>query len=365
MGSWGVLLGGLLLAGCAMGGDGGTSAAPRTTAAGAVGSRGVPEPLAEATSPVERSRIRESAIETLIELTRSPTAVVRANALEGLALAPARLRPRAAAGLVDENEGVRAIAALLVGREGLGELAASVRPLVDDRSAYVRLSAIGSLRMLGEEIDPTPIADELLGHPSARVRSHAALVLGLLGDPSALPLLREAYRREPTRATPNETSILRLQIAESMIKLGDRSRLSGVRAALFPSRPEDLELTAMAVQVIGEVDDRASAGQVIQLSAYREGGRLMPAEVRLACASTAARLGHPEGGFIAEEYADSDRAILRVQAALASGWMTDARSLARCRRLMGDPDPQVRVAAAAAVLRMLGRGSNASSNRAG
>jgi len=98
---------------------------------------------------------------------------------------------------------------------------------------------------------------------------------------------------------------------------------------------------------------------VIQLSAYREGGRLMPAEVRLACAMTAARLGHPEGGFIAAEYADSDRAIVRAQAAAASGWMNDAASLERCRALMDDPDPQVRAAAAAAILRMLGSGRGA------
>ncbi|MEN1704631.1 MAG: HEAT repeat domain-containing protein [Planctomycetota bacterium] len=330
----------LLIGGCAS-----TEPAPTTQAAETA------RPLA-----VEQSEWRERAISELVMLARDPTPIVRANALEALSLAPARLESQVAAGLADQNEGVRAIAAMLVGRERLGGLVEATRPLMNDPSPYVRVSAVASLRRLGEPVDPTPIAEMLLGDPSPRVRAHAARALGDLGDASALPLLADAYSLDPPLATPNEAAVMRLQIAESMIRLGDRTKLEGVRAALFPSRPEDLELAALAVQIIGEVEDRASAGQVIQLSTYREGGRPMPAEVRLECATTAAKLGYRDGGFIAEEFTTSEVAVLRVQAATAWGWIGGETGLSRCRTLLGDPDPRVRAAAAAGVIRIASRG---------
>lgn len=61
--------------------------------------------------------------------------------------------------------------------------------------------------------------------------------------------------------------LLQLQLAEAMVKLGEDDQIATIRAALYPSRPEDLEATALAVQIIGQVKDRGSIDELIYLSA--------------------------------------------------------------------------------------------------
>lgn len=302
---------------------------------------------------VERSAVREQALELLADATGSDYPQLRANALEALGRVPARARSAAAAGLADENEGVRAVAAMVVGRAGLVELSASVRPLLSDESPYVRAAAIYALRINGEEVDATELAGLLLEDDSARVRAHAAFILGELGNTSALPLLRAASRSSDARADLASDKLMRVQVAEAMAKLGDDSALQAVRAALLPARPKDLEATALAAQVVGQVGDRASEGQLIVLSAYEQQGRKMPAEVRLAAASSLALLGQRQGSFIADEYWNSTIEAVRAQSAYVYGVSGAVERLGRVEEMMSDESVLVRVAAADAVLRIV------------
>ena len=89
-----------------------------------------------------------------------------------------------------------------------------------------------------------------------------------------------------------------------------------VRSALYPSRPEELEATALAVQIIGEVHDRGAIDQLIYL-VDEETDRPMPAEVRLAVAGALAKLGLREGGFIADEYFQAQEELERARDELA------------------------------------------------
>lgn len=299
---------------------------------------------------IERSTLREQALSTLVEYSASNNALLRANALEALSPAGKRLQAPLAAGLVDPNEGVRAIAAVLVGREQVKPLAASVRPLLRDSSVRVRASAIYALRAIGADVDPTPLGTYLLESEEPGVRAHAAFLLGELGDKSAMPLLRQALHEKIPGASEQQERLVGLQIAEAMVKLGDKSRLEGLRAALYPARPDEFEIAVLATQILGRLGDRASIPQLINLSEYMQNGRTVPPELRLAVADAAARMGRREGWFIAETYIEDPDPLRRSQAALVLGQTGRDEDLETLAGLLDDPNPLVRAAASGSIL---------------
>jgi HEAT repeat protein len=307
-------------------------------------------------SPVVRSELRERALGMLVEMTSDPDAQIRANAAEAMAEAPARLSEEIERLLRDGNQGVRAVAGVAAGRGRLAEHAPAIRGLLNDPSPYVRASAMYALASMGADVDMTPMASILLNNPSPNVRSHVAFLLGELGDVSARGLLRQAVRQGMEDAPTAEAALLRLQLSEALVKLGDARSLDGIRAALYPATQADLEATAVAAQILGEVGDRASIDELVYLTArLDQGGNSMPAEVRLAAAWSLARLGKPQGSFIAMEFVDHERAALRRQAAHVMGEIGGAESLAVLEVMLDDPSPLVRVSACAATVLAAGK----------
>src|SRR5438067_629170 len=144
-----VLVGVIGLSGCAAMGqtDSPPSKAPhrQTTKAGSAA------PLPDR---VAVSALRERALNMLLEATSSPEAQLRANAIEGLTRAPARLEPVLPVALKDQNVGVRTVAAMAVGKARLARLAPAVQPLLDDKSSYVRAAAVYALRANDPQADP-------------------------------------------------------------------------------------------------------------------------------------------------------------------------------------------------------------------
>jgi HEAT repeat protein len=315
----------------------------------------VPPDIAEHyADPLAASELREQALDLLVTLSKDPNyPQLRGNALEAMSVTPMRLAPLIPAGLKDDNAGVRSIAATMVGKIRLVDLAPAVRPLLDDPSPFVRASAIYALSKCNLQVDPSPLAGILLQDPSPRVRAHVAFLLGEIGDPSALGLLREAAKAPMARAAGAEVRLMQLQIAEAMVKLGDESQLGTIRAALYPSRSEDLEATALAAQIIGELHDKGSMDELILLTAKRsKQGQFWPAEIRLAAAGALARLGNNKGTFLADQYAGSEMPVLRAQAAFVYGQIGRPENLPKLAILMKDPAGIVMVAAGAAVVRM-------------
>lgn len=300
--------------------------------------------------PEAQIDLREEALLTLEAAARSEHPAIRANAIEGMQNDPARLAGLIGEALRDENLGVRSVAAMAVGRVKLIGALSEVEPLLTDPASRVCASALYALDRCGRAIDPTPLAS-MLHDENPLVRAQAALVLGLLGDDSALNMLQEAATDPMPRASAAEYRLLQLQLAEARVRLGDFDALHEIRAALYPSRPEDLEATALAAMIIGEIEDRGAIGQLVLLTARKdERGGLMPPEVRLAAAGSLAQLGLRRGGFIGREYAGHDRATVRAQAAYVLGRIGSVEGLNALAELLGDRSSQVRVAAAAAVL---------------
>lgn len=330
--------------------------ASTATTSGA-GSSGTTATLAA--DPAKRSALRQSAIELLSEAALGSDPLLRANAIEGLHSAPDRLEGIVRAGLHDENLGVRFVAAMTVGKLKLRESLVFVEPLLEDSSRIVRAAAIYALRQNGRNADPSLLATMLQSRDTTE-RAQAAYILGELGDASAIGMLRSAARRGAPLASMIEDRLVRLQIAEALVKLGDVESIETIRAALFPSRPEDLEATALAVQIIGNVNDRRSIDQLVYLTA-REGDEKLPAEVRLAAAHSLAKLGNRRGAFIAEELWKDPNPAIRAQAAFVLGETVAPGNLDKLEQLMADPVGFVRVAGATGALRATDRPSQTAS----
>jgi len=305
---------------------------------------------------VDRSALRERAAELLLESFREGSAETRAHALEALAATPGRLESPAATALGDENPGVRSVAATLVGQAGLEGLQSRVWPLVRDPSPYVQMSAIYALWSTGASPDPTPIADALMGHPSARVRAHAAFVLGEMGNPSALAMLRQAAVGGRLPGSEAERRVLELQIAEAMVKLGEEEQIQTLRSALYPSRPEELEATMLALQAIGNVGDRRQVDELLAVARYRdESGRGMPPEIQLTAARSMVKLGETGATRYADDLRFDESARVRALAAFVYGESDRIEALPKLDAMLDDPSERVRIAAAAGILRVADR----------
>lgn len=301
---------------------------------------------------VKMSQIREKAIQVIEESAASPDGQVRGYACEGASLVPNRLGSILVKGLDDPTPGVKAMAAVASGRVKYLPAAAKASSLTNDPSPFVRISAIYALSKLGKPIDPSPLAGYLTGSEPLPVRSQSAWVIGEIGNRSALPMLRAAAIENIARSRPLEVQIFQLQCGEARVKLGDNEPIEGIRAALFPARPEDFETAVLAVQIIGEVKDARSMDQLIYLSEYRDGrGNPMPAEFRLACATAIAKLGLDRGAFLADEYAQDPNPTIRQQAASVYGYTAKPQHFPTLEAMMNDPVPMVRVVAASSVIR--------------
>lgn len=349
----GVLMAGVCAAGPLAAIAGAAPPGARAVEAGPSTIKVAPTDVERLRSPVEVSLLRERALDLLMASTEDSYDLARATSLEALQLAPGRLGESVAKATKDRNAGVRSAAAMMIGRAKLKARVEDVRPLLADEDPRVRASAIYALDACGVEVDQTPLAGMVLGDPSARARSHAAFILGELGNPSAQGLLREGARTSVPRTSPAEVRLMQLQIAEALVKLGDESQMEVIRAALYPARPEDLEATALAVQIIGQLKDRGSIDSLIYLTATKDRqGNRMPAEIRLGAAGALARMGMTQGTFLADEFAGHPQAPLRVQAAYVYGEIGRAENLAKLELMLKDSDPSVRVSAAAAILKI-------------
>jgi HEAT repeat protein len=307
---------------------------------------------------VAESQLRERAIEMLVEFASDQSPQLRANALEALVRVPTRLGPIAAAGLVDSSPAVRAVAAMALGKARLKAYAPSIEPLLRDDSPFVRISAVFGLSKLGAQVDPTPLAGWLLGDPSVNVRSHAAFVLGELGNASAIALLREAGKSIP-RVSGIEAKLFSLQLAEARAKLGDTSQVEVLRSALYPGSPEDYEAALLAVQALGTINDKSAKDSIlieIDGPRVREGKAKPPAEFRLLGALAMAKMGAPKGAVdLALELSENAGARERVHAAAVFAEGGTRAQLPLLEKWMSDPDASIRMAAAWAAIAILDR----------
>lgn len=323
-------------------------------------------PVQAYADPVIRSQVRESAIEGLLAYSLSENALLRANAIEAVSAAVQRAVPIVRAGLADENAGVRFSAAMVAGENRLQDTAPQLRSLLSDSDPRVRFASIYALHALEQPIDLTPLADAMY-NDSPEVRATAAFVLGEIGEPSAIPVLTEFASRplppEVSRTKPTTQAILRLQVAEALLKLGHEDVRHVVHAALYPRDREGYEAAALAAQILGDLGDATSIAQlvsVVERSAgqteadrnadAREVEFLNPPELRLAAATALARMGEFGGVYVADQYLGHESPAIRAQCAFLYGAAGRDLDLLKLEAMLTDPNPLVRVSAMAGIV---------------
>ncbi len=298
-------------------------------------------------APVAPADTVQRAVAVLVDASVGDIASLRCNAVEAMEMLPHRALPVMQKALGDPNPAVRFAAVVTSAKLKMKELSPSIQPLIKDENPSVRAAAIAALFALGQKVDLTPLGD-LLRAPDPGLRSNVAMLLGMLGDASAVPMLKSAAEVPMPRASAAQIAVTRIQIAEAIAKLGDDkspqrgAELDALRAGIYNSMGE---VRILAVNAVGEVHDQGCEGSLARL--LTEG----PLELQLAAAASLRRLGNAKGLPIAIQYSAHDDPVIRAQAAWALGWFNGNLSYNHLARLLNDPEPHVRVAAAASIVR--------------
>lgn len=326
----------------------------------------------------------DRAVQTVLDAGRSDNPRLRVYALEAVQPLPTRALPMAQLAAQDRNPAVRYAAMVTIGKlelEALGPMA--LAKLNEEQDPSVWAASLFAAKMAGEEVNITPMGDLLL-HDEPGVRGNVADLIGFMGDPSALPLLRQRGRAPMPKATDLQVALVLLQMAEAAARLGDEKALEGLRTDTYSNNDE---IRVRAIQALGRLGDRGMTGNLNNFLAETE-----PMEIRLASAQALAANGDNRGGPIILEAAAMDgkavqemvddylndvpvaqrdpermfafqeiqrrpedlarvAASLRAQAALALADLAGDEAEAMLAKLLTDADPVVRIAAATAVIR--------------
>lgn len=290
-------------------------------------------PLAKVT-PLDPA-LREEAKKVLMESMESSRSSIRTNALEAMEkVLGADARPFVVKGLSDTSEGVRFVACIVAGNLKFSDLRPMLYRLAYDTSPNVRLAARYGLHKLGD----TTLSQELINpgllDERKEVRANAIMLLGMLGEPSAIKPLKQMRERN---------GVVQVQIVDALWRLGDRSVLDDLVAGTISGDPGEaiLAILALGSQNTPEVADHIRG---VMISEY--------AEVALAAARALGMLGFDDGYGVAMKYAKSADVRQRHMAALAFGDIGRSDAQARLKPLLEDKEPEVQIAAATAVMKL-------------
>jgi HEAT repeat protein len=258
---------------------------------------------------------------------------------------PDRALPLAQRGLNDREAVVRYAAVVTAGMLEFKSLSSAIGPLMNDEDESVRGAALYAMHHFGQGVDITPLAGMLVAK-SPSVRGNTAMLLGLIGDESAIPMLKQAANAPMPRASAEMAAVIRCQFAEAIVKLGDDSELDTLRGSAYNTIGE---VRVVAINALGAVGDRQmipALQRFLQTTQTQE-----PVEVQLAAAAALARMGKGDGLATAMRLSEHENPVVRSQAAWVMGWFADEATFARLRLMIDDETPVIRIAAAASIIR--------------
>ncbi len=299
---------------------------------------------------------------TLLQAADDKDPFTRVHAMEALAATTAqRYGGVFLQALSDDDPIVQFAAAMAVGeskyapaRDVLIRMAKASGP---DKRVYA--AVIYALHRLGET-GFTGDLGRLLFHREAEVRASAALVMGLIGEPSAVSPLRMLLSDE-------HKSAVQLQAVESLARLGEEKYANLLEAY---TRGHYLEDRLVAIQAMRQIRSRGAAAVLSPMLDERQ-----PPRVRVAAAGVLAALGSGSDDAynlcveaavsprkvmekkygVSHKIADVDVRSLQRLAAISLGWMKRSEAVNVLHPLRKSEDGGVRVAAAMSILRILER----------
>lgn len=272
----------------------------------------------------------------------SPDPYLRANAMEAAEMLPEARVELLRRAMSDPNPAVRFAALATIGRGRVGEIAGDAAGCLGDENPSVRAAAIFALARNRQPVDQTPLAG-MVRSPDPTVRGNAVMLLGMMGEASAVPMLKEAVHEPMPGVSGTRDAIVRLQFAESVTKLGDYSNLNSIRAGAYSTLGE---VQVLAVILLGDLQDRTMAPALRQMLAEP------PVERQVAAATSLAKMGQFHGLETVLKASKMEGPLQRAQAAMGLGYFDADAAVERLVELLGDSEGQVRLSAAAGLLRM-------------
>lgn len=287
-----------------------------------------PEAVDPATKALARKQITAAA--------HAKEPIVRAHAIEAIRQSGgAEGAAEVVWALADPEPVVRYAATLAAGEMRLTDAHPQLLKMLEDPSTTVQVGVRFALHRLGD----TRRSHDLESFARDRdvvVRADTAMVLGLLGDPSGLNILRDMQF--------DRDAFVRLQVFEAMWRLGSTEAREQLVAATFSNYVDD---QAVAYLALARPRDRSVLPHI------RPGLASRYDQIALIAARAAGMLGSDAGYSLASAAASvSNDPQQRTLAAFALGAIgrTDAQPV--LAKLLEDVDPDVRVAAASAILQL-------------
>lgn len=293
-----------------------------------------PAPPAREDVPLDPA-LAADARRVLAEALRDSDPLVRAQSLESLRYSPGPEASRdVVAALADREPAVRFAAAMVAGELRVAEARPALLGLLDDTDLGVQVAVRFALHKLG---DPRRTRDleGFARHADPRVRRNTALVLGLLGEKSAMKILNVMR--------VDLDPLVRQQAIEAAWRLGDEAALNSLVALTVSGFLDDQIIGLLALAAPGHHRVRSHVRALLATD-YRE--------VNLVAARAMGMLGSDEGYKVAQDNATSGDPQQRFLAALALGAIGRADAQDELRKLLADREPNVRLAAASAILQL-------------
>lgn len=313
------------------------------------GLREVPRPVEPPAPPPRQDvpldpSLAADARRTVNEALRHSDPLVRTQALEALRHSPpGPQRDRAiVAALDDPRPIVRFAAAMMAGELQVAAARPALLGHLDDSDAGVEVAVRFALHRLGDTRRTNDLV-KLAASEDPRTRRNVALALGLLGEKSGLKLLRVLRT--------DDDPLVRQQAIEAMWRLGDESALKPLVALTISRYVDDEMIGLLALAAPGRQNVRGHVAALLTTDYV---------EVNLVAARAMGMLGSDAGYKIAQDAAASKDPQQRFLAALALGAIGRADAQDELRKLLAAPEPNVRLAAATAILQL-----NAESHAAG
>ncbi|HUO09052.1 MAG TPA: HEAT repeat domain-containing protein [Phycisphaerae bacterium] len=309
---------------------------------------GAPEPTQQDKSKQIARDVLNRAI-TLLQLqSHSTDPPIRANCIEALQVSN---DPRAEdvidAGLQDPEWIVRFSAAMATAkRKSLPLKPVLEKMATSDPSDSVRVAAIYSLRNVGDTANMSELARTLSSSDPA-TRANTALVLGMMGDPSAIPLLKSHIQEPDNR--------VRFEITAALARLGDVHAQRSIIALAISKYPDD-QCNAMAV--CADLPRDVAANPLINIGLAPRGEteeKDAATRRQLIAARSLAKLHSAQGANVATDNLSNPNPLLRALAAFALGEMLVPSQAYWLTDLLSDPNEAVQRAAAAAIVNIWAR----------
>ena len=232
---------------------------------------------------------------------------------------------------------VRYAGAMVVGELQLKVARGTLLGMVEDKNPFVRIGVRFALHRLGDYTYSHDF-EFLARDPNPHVRATTAMALGRMGDESAIKILT-VLRRDPDPA-------VRQQASEGLWRLGEMTGAEDL-AGLVKSHYRDDQMIAM-LGLASKHDPSVRQHIRPEISGIDTDVRLVAARAMAMLGGGPYDIGYP----IAMEGAREADPKLRVLAALALGAIGRTDEQPVLRELLNDKDPDVRIAAAEAILQL-------------